>query len=157
MNADSPEWNNGVYIPGAQAYALYRDQQTFITHPNWYVNLCFEGLREWWLKHMESVSTAELPVLEATVQWYPLNWVPMQNNDNPSTASVWDWHVLDIPLGATPLTPYDVLSIPLTTFMDAVKYHKTLNISLWGTDGLMVVVETRIADRYHPGLQVLLD
>src|SRR5690606_8698675 len=114
-----------------------------------YANLCFEGLREWWLKHSDYMIPAEIPALTAAVQWYPITWVSVgdiaglsTSNKSVGTGSTgsslsgFDWYTLD---GRGSLTPYDVLSIPMSTLMDAIQHNKSIDISLWNTDGLMII------------------
>lgn len=159
---DSPEWNSGYYISGAQAYAAYKGSTTYADK---YANLCFEGLREWLSKHADAMPPEEQPELTAVIKGYPINWLSVDDRDTSTVQQVWNWYDAEHRAnfnwyrldGNSSLSPYDVLSIPMSTFMDAVHHNRAMNIAVWNTDGLTVVVQPRSADRYHPGLQLLLD
>ena len=172
MSPSSTEWKEGLWISGAQAYPAFKGQYG----SGQYANLSFEGLREWWLKNGMSMSPEELPELVAATQWYPLHWLSVTDGQSPNDPKIWDWYRLGSEQGSdsfisqtrpdynpstlddhVSLSPYDVLSIPLDTLLDAVHLGNPINIGLWNTNGLTVVVRSRAADRYHPELQVLLD
>jgi hypothetical protein len=92
------------------------------------------------------VSPDEHAILNHTADWYPVNWIPVQQ------PTVWD---LFTPAHA--LTAYDVVSIPLATLLDNIRTLTPIAITLWNTNGLVVEVTPRLADKYHPEQQRLLD
>ena len=163
LDLNSPEWSTGLWISGAQAYPAYRSG--ILPNSDGYANISFEGLREWLMKHSKDMPIDELPELTAATQWYPLHWISVKDSQAPSNPQVWDWYQLGFSLSEEPypservatLTPYDVLSIPLSTFITAIQKDNSLNISVANSNGLTIIVRPRIADRYHPELQVVLD
>lgn len=144
------DWANGLYLSASQAYSAY-----YKVLPNdsgnSYVNLIFEGLREWWLQHKDESLIDDGPALEAANRWGPIDWISVDSRTLPATQQAWNWYWFK-----GNLTPYDILSIPLDVFLSALQKVEPISVRLWKTR-LTVIVYPRLADKYHPGLQILLD
>jgi len=138
-----------IFFSGTQVYALYYRE---ISWKERYANICFDGLREWWFKNIDAVDPAERSDLAATIGWRPLRWEAVP--DTLTEIPVWEMYRPD---ENSRLSPYDVLTIPMDTLIGAIKEGNSVNISLWNTDSLTVIVRPRLADKYHPYLEVLLD